>query len=270
MAEGELVHNVWLVPVDKIVWRGALRKFSDEEIQELAASFRVYGQLQPIMVRPLKDGLFEGVFGYQRYLAARRAGLTSILCIVKPCTDDEVYEARLVENIHRKELAAMEKAEWVKKLVELRMKSGFKEESVYEAVANSIEAYTGEKPASETVRKLVYLASKIKKKAKDLFLGERRIGLKHLEQLARTEDEHVQASLGEKAAMEGWAVQKLKTEVDKALGVEKPKETWVCDCCEQEQSPEEGKAIIKLCPKCLGDFEAWRHESGRVAEPTGK
>jgi hypothetical protein len=41
---------------------------------------------------------------------------------------------------------------------------------------------------------------------------------------------------------------------------------WVCDCCEQEQSPEEGKAIIKLCPKCLSEFEVWRHE--RVAEST--
>jgi hypothetical protein len=38
MAEGELVQNVWLVPVDKIVWKGSLRKFSDDEIQELAAS----------------------------------------------------------------------------------------------------------------------------------------------------------------------------------------------------------------------------------------
>jgi ParB family chromosome partitioning protein len=111
-----------LIPVDKIVWRGRLRHFSDNEIGVLAASFRVYGQLQPIMVRPLKDGTFEGVFGYQHYLAARRAGLASILCIVKPYTDDEVYEARLVENLLRKELSDADKAEWFEQLIALRKK----------------------------------------------------------------------------------------------------------------------------------------------------
>jgi len=41
--------------------------------------------------------------------------------------------------------------------------------------------------------------------------------------------------------------------------VREPK-PWVCDCCEQEQSPEEGKTLIKLCPQCFAEFEAWRHE----------
>jgi ParB family chromosome partitioning protein len=260
LAEGEVVHNVWLIPVDKIVWRGKLRTFKSEEIEEMAGSFRVYGMLQPIMVRPVEGGLFEGVFGYQRYLAARRAGLESILCIVKPMSDDEVYEARLVENIVRKELSAMEKAEWYNMLVEHRKRQGCTEEGVYEAAAMTIESYTGEKPPGETIRKLVYLASKIKKKAKEAFLGERRIGLKHLEQLARIDDEGLQASLGEKAAREGWTVQKLKSEVDKALGVEKPKPSWTCSLCGQEQPPEEAKTTVTLCSQCYAEFEVWKHE----------
>ena len=268
MAEGELVQNVWLVPVDKIVWRGALRRFSNEEIQELAASFRVYGQLQPIMVRPLKDGSFEGVFGYQRYLAARRAGLQSVLCIVKSLSDVEVVEARLVENIHRKELTVLEKAEWIRQLVEFRKKR-FGEESVVSAVADSIEAYTGERPAEQTVRKYVEIASNLEKDAKTVLTGESEFGVRHAEQLLRLNDKpELQVEIAKEFAMSPMTVQKLKQRVDEALGVEKPKETWVCDCCEQEQSAEEGKAIIKLCPKCFAEFEAWRHESGRVAEST--
>jgi ParB-like chromosome segregation protein Spo0J len=216
----------------------------------MALSFRVHGQLQPIMVRPIEGGLFEGVFGYQRYLAARRAGLQSILCIVKPMSDDEVYEARLVENIIRKELSAMEKAEWYNALVEHRKRQGYSEESVYEAAARTIEAYTGEKPPERTIRKLVYLASKIKKKAKEMFLGEQKIGLKHLEELARIEDENLQASLGEKVAREGWTVQRLKREVDEILGIRRPK------------SPEEiaMTALRRDYPTILVDYVFTRYQ----------
>jgi ParB-like chromosome segregation protein Spo0J len=227
MAEGEgvgAVHNVWLIPVDKIVWHGSLRTFRDEEIAEMALSFRVHGQLQPIMVRPIEGGLFEGVFGYQRYLAARRAGLQSILCIVKPMSDDEVYEARLVENVIRKELTDGERAEWYERLVELKKKT-VSEDAAIKAAADTIEAYTGVRPAERSIRKILQIWRKIGKEARKIAhrCSSKNVGIRHLDEISRVPDDATQAKLIEQVAREGWTVQKLKRKVDEILGIRRPK-----------------------------------------------
>lgn len=260
MAEVGAVQNVWLIPVDKIVWRGKLRSFKSGEIEEMAGSLRVYGMLQPIMVRPVEGGLFEGVFGYQRYLAARRAGLQSILCIVKPMSDEEVVEARLVENLHRKELSAIEKAEWLHELYMHKRKYAC-EESAVKSVADAIEAYTGERPAEKTVLKYLEIASGLEKEAKAVLTGETSFGVRHAEQLLRLKDKpELQVEIAREFAASPMTVQKLKQRVDEALGVEKPKPSWTCSLCGQEQPPEEPKTTITLCPTCVAEFEVWKHE----------
>jgi ParB family chromosome partitioning protein len=79
-----------------------------ERLNELAASIREVGLLQPIIVRPLKDE-FEVVLGERRYRASQQAGLEKVPAIVREYGDDEVVQLNLIENVQREDLSAIEK-----------------------------------------------------------------------------------------------------------------------------------------------------------------
>jgi len=88
-----------------------------ERLNELAASIREVGLLQPIIVRPI-DGEFEVVLGERRYRASQQAGLKKIPVIIGEYTDDEVMQLNLIENVQRQELSAIEKGKVCKYLLE--------------------------------------------------------------------------------------------------------------------------------------------------------
>jgi ParB family chromosome partitioning protein len=79
-----------------------------ERLNELAASIREVGLLEPIIVRPVDDE-YEVVVGERRYRASQQAGLEKVPAIVREYADDEVVQINLVENIQREELSAIEK-----------------------------------------------------------------------------------------------------------------------------------------------------------------
>ncbi|MGD0495859.1 MAG: ParB/RepB/Spo0J family partition protein [Candidatus Bathyarchaeia archaeon] len=79
-----------------------------ERLNELAASIREVGLLQPIIVRPL-NGEFEVVLGERRYRASQQAGLEKIPVIVREYSDDAVVQLNLIENVQREDLSAIEK-----------------------------------------------------------------------------------------------------------------------------------------------------------------
>jgi ParB family chromosome partitioning protein len=106
-----------LIPVGKIR-AGSLqprRTFSPEALEELAASIREKGVLQPVLVRPTPDG-YELVAGERRFRAAEAAGLSTIPAVVRRLSDREALEAALVENIQRADLNAIELAEGYQRL----------------------------------------------------------------------------------------------------------------------------------------------------------
>jgi ParB family chromosome partitioning protein len=84
-------------------------KFSKAGLDDLAASIRQYGILEPIVVRPV-NAHFEVVVGERRYRAAQQAGLDTVPVVIRQYTDDEVMEVNLVENVQREDLSAVEKA----------------------------------------------------------------------------------------------------------------------------------------------------------------
>ena len=92
-------------------------EISIERLNQLAASIKEVGLLEPIIVRPL-NGEFEVVVGERRYRAAQQAGLEKVLSIVKEYTDDEVVQLNLIENVQREELSAVEKGKVCKYLLE--------------------------------------------------------------------------------------------------------------------------------------------------------
>ena len=86
-------------------------------LNELAASIREVGLLQPVILRPL-DAEYEVVLGERRYRASQQAGLEKIPAIIRDYTDDEVVQLNLVENIQREELSAIEKGKVCRYLLE--------------------------------------------------------------------------------------------------------------------------------------------------------
>ncbi|MGE0192398.1 MAG: ParB/RepB/Spo0J family partition protein [Planctomycetota bacterium] len=83
--------------------------FDDEALQELAASIREHGVLQPVVVRRGVRG-YELIAGERRWRAAGLAGLATLPAVVRPASDAEMQTLALVENLQREDLNAIEKA----------------------------------------------------------------------------------------------------------------------------------------------------------------
>ena len=94
------------------------RKIFDQELlEELAASIKEHGVIQPLIVRQQGEG-YELVAGERRLRASELAGLTTVPAIVRIYTDEQMMEIALVENIQRHNLNPIEEAEGLKQLME--------------------------------------------------------------------------------------------------------------------------------------------------------
>lgn len=91
------------------------KSFSDESLEELAASIKEYGLLNPIVVRKVNDS-YEIVAGERRFRASKLAGLNKIDAIVREYENKEVEVLALIENVQREDLRVLEEAEAYKKL----------------------------------------------------------------------------------------------------------------------------------------------------------
>ncbi|RMF77078.1 MAG: ParB/RepB/Spo0J family partition protein [Acidobacteria bacterium] len=87
-------------------------------IEELAESIRERGILEPILVRPAEDGMFEIIAGERRYRAARLAGLSLVPCVEVDVDDQGSLEISLIENLQRRDLSVFEEAEAIGRLVD--------------------------------------------------------------------------------------------------------------------------------------------------------
>ncbi len=84
--------------------------FDPVALEELIASIKEIGILQPPVVRQTKPGKYELIMGERRFRAAKAAGLTSIPVIIRQTPDNELLREALIENIHRSQLNAIEEA----------------------------------------------------------------------------------------------------------------------------------------------------------------
>jgi len=83
--------------------------WNEEDLAALAASVKANGVLQPVLVRPFQGG-YQLIAGERRFRAAQMAGLAKIPALVREVTDEQLFEWSLVENIHRRDLNAVERA----------------------------------------------------------------------------------------------------------------------------------------------------------------
>lgn len=92
--------------------------FDEAALEELTASIREKGVLQPLLVRP-RGKRFEIVAGERRWRAAQRAGLETVPVVIRELTDRETLEIALIENLQREDLGALEEAKAYNQLLEL-------------------------------------------------------------------------------------------------------------------------------------------------------
>jgi ParB family chromosome partitioning protein len=107
-----------------------------ESLEELAASIKASGVIQPIIVRPVAGfpHQFELIAGERRWQAAQLAGLSEIPAIVRQATDQEAVAIALIENIQREELTSAEEARALRKLIG---EFGLTHEEVAQAIGRS-------------------------------------------------------------------------------------------------------------------------------------
>ena len=92
--------------------RNPRRSFDDNELNELAASIKEHGVIQPIVVRPVKGSTdrFEIIAGERRWRASQRAGLHDVPIVPIEVSDTDALEIMIIENVQREDLNAMEEA----------------------------------------------------------------------------------------------------------------------------------------------------------------
>ncbi|MDI1449240.1 ParB/RepB/Spo0J family partition protein [Polyangium sp. 6x1] len=130
--------SVFTCPIERIGPQpGQPRQhFDDEALEELAASIREHGILEPIVVRRPQAGAdkYEIIAGERRWRAAQRAGLKDVLVVVKDVSPKEAFELALVENVQREDLNPIELAEAFDRLLR---EHGYTQESLADRVGKN-------------------------------------------------------------------------------------------------------------------------------------
>ncbi len=116
----EVEGKIWFIPVTKITPdpNQPRKHFKPEELDQLAASIKEHGVLQPLLVVEKTDGGYELVAGERRWRASQLAGLTTVPVLIKQWANQEKLEVSLIENIQRENLNPLEEAFAYKRLIE--------------------------------------------------------------------------------------------------------------------------------------------------------
>ena len=110
------------------------KRFADDDLDDLTASIKEKGIIQPLIVRQLSETSYEIVAGERRWRAAQRAQLHELPVVVRAFTDAEVLEVAIIENIQRADLNAIEEAAGYRQLMD---RFGHTQEKMAEALGKS-------------------------------------------------------------------------------------------------------------------------------------
>jgi ParB family transcriptional regulator, chromosome partitioning protein len=176
-------------------------------LEELAASIKAKGVIQPIIVRPLPAGAsgtarYEIVAGERRWQAAKLAGLTDIPVIVRDLSDREAVAVALIENIQREELTAAEEARSLKRLT---TEFSLTQQEVADSVGRSRAAVSNLIRLLELPQPVVALID-----SKALSMG-------HARALLGLRDDAAQQRLGQLVAQRGLSVRETENLVRKTV-----------------------------------------------------
>ena len=188
------------------------RQIMDEDrLEELAASIRAQGLIQPVVVRAIGADRYELIAGERRWRAAQKAGLTEVPALVKDVADQAVVAMALIENIQREDLSPLEEAQALARLIE---EFELTHQQAADAVGRS-------RAAVSNLLRLLDLPAPIKH-----LLDERKLDMGHARALA-TLPEARAVALAREAADKQWSVRELEEAVRRldaapAAGAKKP------------------------------------------------
>jgi ParB family transcriptional regulator, chromosome partitioning protein len=112
-----------LISIEQIVLpqQQPRRYFAPQSMHDLVESIKQHGILQPLLVRPQKDGKYELVAGERRFQAAKTVQLESVPAVIRQMTDVEAFELALSENLQREDLNPVEETEGIIALLALKL-----------------------------------------------------------------------------------------------------------------------------------------------------
>jgi ParB family transcriptional regulator, chromosome partitioning protein len=104
--------GVKIVPLDRIDSNPEQPRlaFDESTLEELAASVREHGVLQPILVRPIDDGRYQLIAGERRWRASKLAGMGTIPALVEEIDDETALEISIIENLQREDISPLDEA----------------------------------------------------------------------------------------------------------------------------------------------------------------
>ena len=183
------------------------KAFDEEPLQELVASIREVGVLDPILVRAVGPQRFEIIAGERRWRAAQQVGLGEIPALVRELSDQQVALIALVENLQREDLSPLEIAQSLKQLI-----AEFKltQEQAADKIGRS-------RAAVANFLRLLNLPEPIKE-----LLNARKLDMGHARALL-TLDAKLALGLARQAAEHGWTVRQLEDAARKAQSAPKGK-----------------------------------------------
>jgi ParB family chromosome partitioning protein len=171
-------------------------RFDDAGLDELAASIRTQGMIQPIIVSKTKQSGYTIVAGERRWRAAQRAGLTTVPVVVREVRDDrELLELALVENLQRADLNPIEEAEAYRAL---QQSFGLTQEEIAERVGKT-------RPAVANTLRLLRLPDSIQD-----FLRSGELTEGQARPLLSLEDEGEAQKLALRAVREGLSARRME------------------------------------------------------------
>ncbi|MBQ4583745.1 MAG: ParB/RepB/Spo0J family partition protein [Bacilli bacterium] len=168
--------------------------FDEEALEELAASIKEYGIVQPIIVKKSVSG-YELVAGERRTKAARLAGLKTIPAIIKEFNDQEMMEIALIENIQRENLNPIEEAISYENIIKLR---GYTQEEFAKKFGKSRSHVTN-------LLGLLSLSEKVKE-----MVAKKQLTMGHARALSKVADEEKVIELANKIVNEGLSVREIE------------------------------------------------------------
>ena len=169
--------------------------FNEELLEELAASIKELGVIQPVTVRKAGKG-YELVAGERRWRAARKAGLKEIPAIVRVLDERQNAFFALVENMQREDLNIVEEAEGIQEIIEK-----------YELTQDEAAKVIGKS------RSYVTNALRISKLPEEVlgFVNSGKLSAGHARAIAGLPSESLQIEAAKKAAEEGWSVRQIES-----------------------------------------------------------
>ncbi len=191
------------------------RHWNDEALDQLAASIKAQGLIQPVVVRALGKDRYELIAGERRWRAAQRAQLSELPALVKHVTEAAVPAMALIENIQREDLTPLEEADALKRLIE---DFDLTHQQAADAVGRS-------RAAVSNLLRLTELPASIKK-----LLDAGRLQMGHARCLL-TLPESTAEALAIEAARNDWSVRELEAAARRAQAApsQNPRQTPAAD-----------------------------------------